>query len=102
LSLKIFPGVGPDAETVENADGGKQSACPVSLVAGFPSLAVLQVGAVLRHGMTKYGPDNWRKVPRADHLNHAMMHLLAFNSGDRQDMHLQHAATRLLFALETE
>lgn len=94
-------GVGPDAPTVENEAGGKQSDCPCSLVDSFPHLAVLQVGRVVKAGLTKYEPDNWRKIPRKDHLNHALTHVFAYCAGDRQDSHLEHAACRLLMALET-
>ena len=104
-TAKSFPqiaAVGPDAPIVENANGGRQSDCPFSLVHSFPSLAVLRVGAVVKAGLTRYEPDNWRKIPQRDHLNHALVHMLAYNAGDRSDAHLDHAACRLLFALETE
>lgn len=96
------PGVGPDAPIVENDAGGRQSACPASLVESFPHLAVLMVGRVVQHGLERYEPDNWRKIGRRDHINHALVHAFAYLAGDRQDDHLEHAATRLLFALETE
>ena len=101
-SFPRIANVGPDAPIVENANGGKQSDCHFSLVQSFPALAVLRVGAVVKAGLTRYEPDNWRKIPQHDHLNHALIHLLAFNAGDRSDAHLDHAACRLLFALETE
>lgn len=95
------PGVGPDAPTTTNAAGGKQSAslyrCDL-----LPAKAVLAVAAVLKYGADKYGPDNWRKIARADHLNHAMTHILAYQAGDRSDDHMSHAACRLLMALETK
>jgi hypothetical protein len=47
-------------------------------------------------------PDNWRQIPRVDHLNHALAHIHAHGAGDTQDDHLAHSACRLLFALETE
>lgn len=101
LILK-FPGVRPDAPTETGEGGGKQSVCGVSLAEGFPAAAVLQIGAIVDAGRRKYGADNWRKIKRADHINHALMHLLAFVAGDRQDDHLGHAACRALMAMETE
>jgi Domain of unknown function (DUF5664) len=57
---------------------------------------------VLKDGADKYGPDNWRKIGRADHLNHCLAHIFAHLAGDSGDEHLTHAACRLLFAMETE
>lgn len=94
--------LGPDAPIVENAAGGKQSACPVSLVESFPHKAVLAVGAVVKKGLERYAPNNWRLIERKDHLNHALTHLFAYCAGDKQDDHLEHAACRILMALETE
>lgn len=96
---KPVAGVGPEADTVTNADGGKQSHVPYRCDL-LPPLAVLAVASVLHHGAEKYGPDNWRKIPVNDHVNHAMTHLFASLAGDRQDDHLEHAACRILFALE--
>lgn len=97
----FIAGVGPDAEVVENKAGGRQSACAYSFAEGFPAGAICDVAAVVKHGKEKYGPDNWRKIPRKDHLDHALTHLFAYIAGDEQDDHLEHAACRLLFALET-
>ena len=92
-------GIGPDAATTTNEAGGKQSAtlyrCDL-----LPPIATLAVAEVLHQGAAKYGPDNWRKIPVMDHVNHAMIHLFATMAGDTQDEHLEHAACRILFALE--
>jgi hypothetical protein len=95
-------GVGRDAPISTNEKGGQQSASPYSLVSSFPSRALLAVAAVVRRGLTRYKPNNWRLISREDHLNHALTHIVAFNAGDRSDEHLEHAACRLLMALETE
>jgi hypothetical protein len=58
------------------------------------------VAEVLKGGAEKYGPDNWRRIPVAEHLNHAMTHILAYFAGDTQDHHLEHAACRMMMALE--
>jgi hypothetical protein len=97
----IVAGVGTDAPTVVNEHGGKQSDSPYSLVSSFPHRAVLDVAKVVRYGLVKYEPDNWRLISRNDHLNHVLVHLFAYLAGDRQDSHLEHAACRILFALET-
>ena len=97
---KLLEGIGPDASTVVNEQGGRQS----KLVAEFdilPWKGILQVALIMTEASKKYGKDNWRKIARVDHLNHALAHLCAYCMGDNQDDHLGHAATRILFALET-
>lgn len=92
-------GVGKDAPTTVNAAGGKQSDSPYRCDL-LPAQAVLAVAAVLKHGADKYGPNNWRAIPIGDNLNHALTHVLAYLAGDTQDDHLEHAACRILFALD--
>lgn len=96
-----IPGVGPNQEMTVNESGGKQSAIPYRCDL-LPARASLGVAHILHEGAEKYGDDNWRKIGVNDHLNHAITHLFARLSGDRQDDHLGHAATRLLMALELE
>lgn len=97
--VPVIAGVGPDAETITNAAGAKQSNSPYRCDL-LPPKAVLSVAKVLKYGADKYGANNWRGIPIDDHLNHALTHILAFNAGDKQDDHLEHAACRLLMALE--
>ena len=92
-------GVGPDAPTAVNDRGGRQSDTPYRADL-LPPLATLAVAAVLKPGAEKYGVNNWHKIPVEDHLNHALVHVFAWLSGDRQDGHLEHAACRVLMALE--
>ncbi|MES2208574.1 MAG: dATP/dGTP diphosphohydrolase domain-containing protein [Chloroflexota bacterium] len=92
-------GLGPDAPATANAAGGKQSATPYRCDL-LPPHAALAVSRVLSEGAAKYGPNNWHKIPVADHLNHAIAHVFADLAGDTSDAHLDHAATRLLFALD--
>ena len=92
-------GVGPDAPTVINAAGGKQSGSPYRADL-LPALAVLAVAGVLKHGADRYGADNWRVIPAVDHLNHALVHIFAWLAGDKSDDHLEHAACRVLMGLE--
>lgn len=95
----ILAGVGKDAPVIANEKGGKQSLTPYRCDL-LPPRATLAVAEVLDHGARKYGSNNWHSIPVADHINHAMVHLFAFLSGDTQDDHLEHGACRLLMALE--
>lgn len=92
-------GLGPEAPIVTNDQGGKQSFVPYR----FDKLdfdAMFQLGAVLHHGVERYGEDeNWRKISKNEHLNHALTHIFAELSGDTQDDHLSHAFCRLMFAI---
>ena len=92
-------GVGPDAPTVQNVAGGKQSDSGrrMDLV---PATAILAVSKVLDCEGGKYGPTNWRLIKTESHLNHALVHIFAYLAGDAQDDHLEHAACRALMALE--
>lgn len=92
-------GVGKDAPTVTNAAGGKQSHSPYRADL-LPPHALLAVAKVLSEGAAKYGANNWHAIPAADNINHALVHLLALQAGDTSDEHLEHAATRILFALD--
>lgn len=96
---EAIAGVGKDAPTTTNATGGKQSHSPYRADL-LPPHALLAVAAVLKHGADKYGANNWHAITVAENLNHAMVHILAHQAGDVSDEHLDHAATRLLFALD--
>lgn len=66
----------------------------------LPFEALNQISQVLYEGFKKYGRDNWRRIGREDHVEHALRHLVLYSTlGNDED--LQHAATRLLFALST-
>lgn len=84
-------------ETLPN--GSKQSKvdCRYDL---FPPLALEAVSVVLSQGAEKYGVGNWKGIPADSHLNHAVRHVYRHLSGDRSEDHLEHAACRLLMALE--
>ncbi len=101
--------VGPDLPTITNEEGGKQSEIHYRMDL-LPFKALLEVSKVLKEGSDKYDtkgtpdhPDqNWRKIPRREHLNRVLVHVAAYLTGDRQDDHLSHAACRILFAMEVE
>ncbi len=94
-----IPGLSPDAPIVTNEVGAKQSAVPYRCDL-LPARATLAVAGVLHEGAVKYGDDNWKGIPVREHLNHALTHILAYLASDRQDQHLEHAACRLLMAVE--
>lgn len=98
---KVIDGVGPEAPTVTNNQGGRQAKLPYACHL-LPFKAVMKTSKVLKSGADKYGVDNWRSIPKVEHINHALAHIFAFGAGDRQDDHLTHAACRILFAMETE
>lgn len=96
----VIPGVSPNEPIIENEQGGKQSAVPYRMDL-VPPKALLAVAHTLHDGAEKYGVDNWRKIGRHDHLNHALTHIYALLAGDTSDDHLLHAACRVMFAIET-
>ena len=98
-SKQVVAGVGPDAPMSVNEAGGRQSSV-LYRADLLPAKGVLEVARILKLGAEKYGKDNWRNIERASHVNHAMIHLLAWVAGDTQDEHLEHAACRLLMAIE--
>lgn len=99
MTTKAVKGVGPDAPTVTNENGGKQSATPYRFDL-LPSSALFDAAETLAHGADKYGARNWENISIPDHLNHAAQHLFAFIAGDTTENHLAHAIVRLMFALD--
>jgi len=100
VCIKIIelPGLAPDTEIVENADGGRQakSFYRFDLI---DSKAIFTLARVLHEGEQKYTKDNWRKIPASEHINHALIHLYAYLAQDKQDAHLDHAFTRIMMAV---
>ena len=93
-------GVAPDAPIHRHESGGLESKPAGDFVRSFPARGVLSVAKVMLHGLEKYAPNNWRLIQRRSHINHAITHLFAYTAGDTQDDHLEHAAARLLMALD--
>lgn len=98
---------GPDAPVEENAHGGKRSISPCAL--DVVPTALLRVGRVFHAGEAKYeaapqlvGRENWRRIPARENVRHAVNHVFAWLAGDVSDEHLEHAACRLLMAIERE
>jgi hypothetical protein len=96
-----YIGLSPDAPTVQNDQGGMQSA-----TAGrfdlIPPKSMFRLAAIMDHGARKYAPNNWKKIEIDSHVNHALQHLFAYLAGDRQDDHLGHALARAAMAVELE
>ncbi len=58
------------------------------------------LGETLDHGEKFYGAYNWQKADERfanDAINHLLEHVYKFNSGDRSEDHLGHAAANLMF-----
>ena len=63
---------------------------------------MIKIAKVLQFGADKYKANNWRLIPQEEHINHALIHLMAALTGDTQDAHLDHALCRLMMAYATE
>ena len=68
----------------------------------IPAKALIQVAKAMHEGSLKYGDNNWRKLPRTVIANHMLRHVVLWQSGDRSEPHLGHAAANLLMLLEME
>lgn len=90
------------AHIITTPQGGKQAHIETALSL-IPPKAILHVGAVLKTAADKYGIDNWRKIERRSHLDHALEHIYIYLSGvESGEPDLVHAATRLLLAIEVD
>lgn len=89
--------LGPDAPTVANTAGGKQSDLHYRFDLMDPD-AMFALAGIMDHGERKYGEGNWRKIGVESHLNHALVHIYAWLAGNTEDDHLGHAFCRLMMA----
>lgn len=94
----VVEGVGKDAPTITNEKGGAQSAVQYRFDLLDP-LAMFAMCKVLKEGADKYGENNWHNIDVNDNLNHLIIHVFAYLTGDKQDDHLAHALCRAMFAL---
>lgn len=62
---------------------------------------VTAMAKVLKYGADRYEPNNWRLIPQEDHINHALIHIIAHLMDDTQDDHIDHALCRLMMAFAT-
>lgn len=63
---------------------------------------ITRIAKVLQYGADRYEPNNWRLIPQEEHINHALIHIMAQLAGDTQDDHIDHALCRLMMAYATE
>jgi hypothetical protein len=63
---------------------------------------LIRIAKVLQEGADRYAPNNWRLIPEEEHINHALIHIIAFIAGDTQDNHIDHAMCRLMMAMATK
>lgn len=94
-----YTGLAPDAPIHTNEQGGQQSKIEGRFDL-IPPVAMLELAKIMAYGARRYAPNNWRKIPLDDHVNHMLMHLFAYVAGDRQDDHLGHALARAAMAVE--
>jgi len=94
----MIPGVGKEAPVVTNEHGAQQSFLPYRFDL-LDAPAMFALAKVVHEGATKYGANNWRKIPVQDHLNHLLAHVFAYMAGDSQDDHLEHAFCRAMMAV---
>lgn len=82
--------------------------CAFEQIGGIGIESIIKVAEVLQYGATKanngkgYPVNNWRLISREEHLNHALIHIVAMIAGDTQDNHRGHALCRLMMAKATK
>lgn len=87
-----------DGDIYVNEHGGRQSyvSCRMDLI---PPENLLLLGQCLSFGAKKYGENNWRQITEQENINHALVHLVKWLSGDREEPHLVNTLARVNFAL---
>jgi hypothetical protein len=66
----------------------------------FPWEAIGAIGEVLEANGHKHGMHgNWRSISLKENLVHAQEHISDALAGDTREPHLEHALTRLAFAV---
>lgn len=61
--------------------------------------AIFALASTMQSGAIKYGSRAWTKVPLAEHVNHAMAHMLLWSNNDISEDHLRHAFARMMMAV---
>jgi len=101
VCLKPQLKVSPDEPIVCNEHGGYQ-AMNIYAFDLLDAGVLMELARVFGEGAKKYKKDNWRLIPPHEHYAHMMAHLMAWQAGDRQDDHLNHANARMMMMLATE
>lgn len=68
----------------------------------IPWGAVCQVARTMTDSLKDHDEGGWRKLSRRDHVSRVLRHLALYLSGDTSEAHLEHAACRMLMALDIE
>ena len=88
-----------DQEVAEN--GARQTNIDYQMELIDPH-AILMLGHVLKVGADKYGVDNWRGIPRKEHVGRAIHHLYQYLASDPSENHLANAFTRVMMAMAAD
>ena len=64
--------------------------------------AMIALATTMHHGAMKYGSKTWKRIPLAEHVNHAMAHILLWANDDNSEEHLRHAFARMMMAVSLE
>ena len=95
-------GLEKHAPIVKNSRGGESSQLAFSYHLIDP-IALQELARTMAHGEQHgYKRDNWRLLSIEEHLNHLLMHVVAYMSGDKQDNHLSHAFARAMMIVALE
>lgn len=96
----VWHAIGSIACFMEDQDS-RYLDCAINLLEGNKLQQLIRIAKVLKYGADRYEPNNWRLIPQEDHINHALIHIIAHLMGDTQDDHIDHALCRLMMALAT-
>lgn len=97
--MNRIPGVGPDEPIVDMGNGYMSTDVPYAMHI-MPGAAILHVANIMYEGAKTHGANNWLRGSVDNHVNKALVHLMAFIDKDEQDDHLGHATWRMLAALQ--
>lgn len=68
----------------------------------IPPGALKRVAMVFTKGAKKYAPHNWLGLPTSRSLDSAIRHIEQYRAGEKDEDHLAHAITNLMFIMHQE